>query len=548
MPISRVELRTGRGRRRRDSRLLRANPVAYDRAVEDAETLSASVDETGGEVPRRRSDEDVRIQVDLTRALANGIDLPRKPADEAMASPSAKHTVGSNPAATGSEPATQPKTGDSETAESKVASDRPLTNRVDPGNRVDSNLKTPTTQERNLESAIVETALEPKRVSDKTSQDESSDEIPSAGESRQDLITGEWTLFATTRSQRPNQFADGGKPATKSVDCPFCAGEEHRTPDPVWVARLDENLVSDTTECSTDNPEWAVRVVPNLFPAVSDKPGRISSADCDGRGGFSGSGKSPKSRKNLFPNEPATGGHEVIIEAPRHTESLGELNTAEVSLVFAAYAQRIRYWQNVPGIQHVSVFKNVGRDAGASLQHSHSQLIATNRVPAVVQQVTRRLQAHYARTGSCLQCDLIRGEIEEKSRIVSQTDSFVAYCPYASRFPLQVRITSKEHLACFGEMRSMHLAEVSRLVLRVVRWLEALRPGTAYNMLLHTCPVYFQGARDSQHWALDVFPRMSRLAGFELATGAMINPIFPETAAKAYREQARLCDPRYVLR
>ena len=112
---------------------------------------------------------------------------------------------------------------------------------------------------------------------------------------------------------------------------------------------------------------------------------------------------------------------------------------------------------------------------------------------------------------------------------------------------MQVRVTSKEHLACFGEMQSPHITEVARLVLRVVRWLEALRPGTAYNVLLHTCPVDFQGARDSQHWALDIFPRMSRLAGFELATGAMINPIFPETAAKAYREEARKSDPRYVL-
>jgi UDPglucose--hexose-1-phosphate uridylyltransferase len=258
--------------------------------------------------------------------------------------------------------------------------------------------------------------------------------------------------------------------------------------------------------------------------------------------------KSHSAINRLFPAEAAMGGHEVIIESPRHTESLGELNTAEVALVFAAYSQRIRYWREVPGVQHVSIFKNVGRDAGASLLHSHSQLIATNRVPTVVQLVTRRLQAHHARLGSCLQCDLLRGELEQESRVISQTDSFVAYCPFASRFPLQVRVTSKEHLPCFSDLRTQPLAELARLTLRVVRWLEALRPGTAYNMLIHNCPVDFRGARESQHWAMDIFPRVSRLAGFELATGAMINPVYPETAAKAYRAQARLSDPRYVLR
>ncbi|MCM2369230.1 galactose-1-phosphate uridylyltransferase [Aporhodopirellula aestuarii] len=407
---------------------------------------------------------------------------------------------------------------------------------------------------------------------------------PKVGQSRLDLITGEWTWFATTRSQRPDQYGNVLVQPAKEIDCPFCAGEEHRTPNPVWVASIDEKSDPHDSQSatSTENaPDWAVRVVPNLYPAVTrledagvhtppdqdvsdqqaEKEAMPASARIHRSGGTFTSyshaqaifreGRKPTPSSpaaKLFPCEPAMGGHEVIIEAPRHTESLGELNTSEIALVFAAYADRIRYWRSVPGVRHVSIFKNVGRDAGASLQHSHSQLIATNRVPALVQQVTRRLQAHHARVGSCLQCDLIRGEMDEKSRIVSQTDSFVAYCPFASRFPMQVRLTSKEHLSCISELHERPLAELARLSLRVVRWLEALRPRTAYNVLVHTCPVDFQGAKESQHWAIDIFPRVSRLAGFELATGAMINPIYPETAAKAYRAQARLSDPRYVLR
>ena len=556
MPITRVELRSDRLSRRRDNRLLLASHLDVD-SLKDSDTLSASADDTGGAPSSRPLDEALRAQINLTRSLASKRQSAEP--DREIASPRAKHRL-TGP--TDSSPVVN-KDGEiagidqvsrkkSEPAEAKRPGSEPSDKRE---------------ASTDLESAIVESVLDQStvdsRVSAEAKKDASASPIekadiaeaptketpevikaPPSGQSRLDLITGEWTLFASTRSQRPNQFAEDTPPVAKALDCPFCAGQEHRTPDPVWIARLDDNLLSDTTGCTSESTDWAVRVVPNLFPAVSHQPPpETSNKTID-----HGSPRSSVPLKTLFPHESANGGHEVIIEAPRHTESLGELNTAEISLVFAAYAQRIRYWQGVEGIHHVSVFKNVGRDAGASLQHSHSQLIATNRVPAVVQQVTRRMQAHFARTGSCLQCDLVRGEIEQKSRIVSQTDSFVAYCPYASRFPLQVRITSKEHLACFGEMRAPHLAEVSRLVLRVVRWLEALRPGTAYNMLLHTCPVHFQGARDSQHWAMDIFPRMSRLAGFELATGAMINPIYPETATKAYREKARQNDPRYVLR
>lgn len=402
------------------------------------------------------------------------------------------------------------------------------------------------------------------------------------GQSRLDLITGEWTWFAATRSQRPNQYAGLPAAPTSELDCPFCAGKEDRTPNPVWVAKLDDVSASHAVATSVAGDQadsWSVRVVPNLYPAVTrwedtgvQAPPTDEAANRPENEGMPVSARMHRSHtaftsfqhahtahpalgargrassaNKLFPSDAARGGHEVIIEAPRHTESLGELNTAEVSLVFAAYAERVRYWRSVPGVQHVSIFKNVGRDAGASIQHSHSQLIATNRVPGLVQQVTRRLQAHHARVGSCLQCDLVRAEVEQKSRVVSQTDSFVAYCPFASRFPMQIRLTSKEHLTCFSDLRARPLAELARLTLRVVRWLEALRPGTSYNLLIHTCPVAFNGATESQHWAMDIFPRVSRMAGFELSTGAMINSIYPEAAAKAYRAQARLSDPRYVL-
>ncbi|MFG0289645.1 MAG: DUF4921 family protein [Rhodopirellula sp. JB044] len=606
MAITRVELNADRLRHRRDNRKLRASN--RDKQLTDGDTLANAAAETQ-QTPRPNVT-DPESDKDLPASESHSTQSIRRQRIDAQDSQlydlkavfSGTHNSASNPSKTSdrthpiharkadASPLTNPtrpadesdrdqsnrgqsdrEEGHNATQTESASTDQPIG--VERGLQMHFTPDTNVRREAHAHADADDHAHEPAAAKD-----------PKVGQSRLDLITGEWTWFATTRSQRPDQFGNVVVKPTADIDCPFCAGEEHRTPNPVWVASVDNDDNPHNTPAIQQNGDasnWSVRVVPNLYPAVSrledagvsiphnqdanDQRAEKEAMPASARrhrssGAFTScshaqaiyqqhsalNNRSDSSK--LFPSEAAMGGHEVIIEAPRHTESLGELNTSEIALVFTAYADRIRYWRSVPGVQHVSIFKNVGRDAGASLQHSHSQLIATNRVPAVVQQVTRRLQAHHARNGSCLQCDLIRSELEEKTRIVSQTDSFVAYCPFASRFPMQVRLTSKEHMPCFSQLHERPLAELARLALRVVRWLEALRPQTAYNMLVHTCPVNFQGAMESQHWAIDIFPRISRLAGFELATGAMINPIYPETAAKAYRAQARLSDPRYVLR
>lgn len=560
MPISHVDLNGGRSRMRRDSRLLRLS----DRHLQNlnGDTLIHAAGET---LPASELIDD-RLAIgqppenDGTR-VANQSHLSG--VDSRLCNLKA---VFSGPCST-AEPPTQCPTDDSLSDSSKIPT---IVARASADSRTSAAAINPSPLDIDPQS----------RFSGNASQGENID--LQTGQSRLDLITGEWTWFAATRSQRPDQYANVATRPNLEIDCPFCAGREERTPNPVWVAKLDDVSASHAVATSVAGDQadsWSVRVVPNLYPAVTrwedagvQTPPADDAAECPEDEAMplsarmhrsntaftsyqnaqashpaAGSRSRASTASKLFPSDAARGGHEVIIESPRHTESLGELNTAEVSLVFAAYAERVRYWRSVPGVQHVSIFKNVGRDAGASLQHSHSQLIATNRVPGLVQQVTRRLQAHHARVGSCLQCDLVRAEVEQKCRMVSQTDSFVAYCPFASRFPMQIRVTSKEHLTCFSDLRARPLAELARLTLRVVRWLEALRPGTAYNMLIHTCPVAFNGATESQHWAMDIFPRVSRMAGFELSTGATINAIYPEAAAKAYRAQARLSDPRYVL-
>ncbi|TWU44083.1 Galactose-1-phosphate uridylyltransferase [Novipirellula aureliae] len=383
-------------------------------------------------------------------------------------------------------------------------------------------------------------------------------------ESRLDPISGEWTIFATNRGSRPDQFGSAKSVAAREdVECPFCTGNEHTTPPASWAARIDSrdqfHVFGDPSD--VDALDWNARVVPNKYPVVARRADELRNhssthgmADCRQAGNrpppASANAKSEAKTKrsaSLFQSRQLTGGHEVIIESPNHVQSISELDLSETRLMLYAYQQRLRYWRNQPGVKYISLFKNVGGDAGASLQHSHSQLIAMDQLPNSVSNVCDRMSAHQARTGCCLQCDLVRAELKQKTRIVAQTDSLIAYCPYASRLPMMIRITSKSHLDHFDNLPATSLDELARLLQRVTRWLEAIVPGAAYNVLVHSRPPGFTSNCEAFHWSIEFFPRINRIAGFEWSSDCMINTVLPETAAKKYRRRAAAEDPRLVL-
>ncbi len=357
-------------------------------------------------------------------------------------------------------------------------------------------------------------------------------------ESRLDPLSGDWTIFATERSKRPDDFIDQVPGVKTDVECPFCQGNESTTPPAVWVGQIPETArilgsISDCDESPID--DWSVRVVPNKYPALND----ICEAEMDS---FR---VSPSHRdSNLFRSQPICGGHEVIIESRRHVKSLTQLDMAEIDLVFQAYRDRLKHYRSMPGIAYTNVFKNVGRTAGASLTHAHSQLIATDRMPRIVESRVDRMRRHRAETGCCLSCDLLRAERKAKQRVVACDDTLIAYCPFASHLPMLVRLTTLEHQACFEDLGDRVLESVSRMVYRVITWLERLRPGTAYNYYINTRPPGIKDPTDSFHWSLDIFPRMTQVAGFEWSSGCMINPVFPETAAAMYRKCVSAENPR----
>ncbi|GAA4450325.1 galactose-1-phosphate uridylyltransferase [Novipirellula rosea] len=363
-------------------------------------------------------------------------------------------------------------------------------------------------------------------------------------ESRLNPITGDWTIFAPHREARPDQFGTEQRvPTTTALECPFCAGEEHTTPPPTWVAKITPDdsfqVLYPPSNGSAVSPaalrDWSVRVVPNKFPAVTQSDSTPAQNDL------------PKRSSPLFQSSKVIGGHEVIIESPNHVQSISELDLTEIKLMLVAYQHRLSHWRKQPGIQYISLFKNVGGDAGASLQHSHSQLLASDQMPNSVENINERMRSHQARTGCCLQCDIIRAELKQKKRIVAQTNSLVAYCPYASRLPMLLRVTTKDHVDHFDQLSFDVLDDLARMIKRMTGWLETLVPNASYNMLLHTRPPGAHGNAEAFHWSLEFFPRITRVAGFEWSSQCMINTVLPELATEKYRKCAAAENPRLVL-
>jgi UDPglucose--hexose-1-phosphate uridylyltransferase len=368
--------------------------------------------------------------------------------------------------------------------------------------------------------------------------------------SRLDPISGRWTLFAAHRNNRPNEYVTHSLPAHTSEGCPFCQGNEEQTPPPVVV------ISDETVQPGDAEQAWGIRVIPNKFPAVDAL--RPELPNVDAHSSFAeiypeqhlaelthrcATDRASEGRESvLFRSRRTIGGHEVFIESPDHYASVADLDLSRVVSLLKVYQDRMQYWSTRQSIQYVSLFKNAGPAAGASLHHPHSQLIALSDLPMSVRTTCDRMRVHHARTGCCLQCDVLRAELKSKRRIVAVTDSLVAYCPYASHLPMLLRITTRRHTDRFEDLNDQEVDELARLIRRSVGWLKTLYPEVAYNYLFNTRPPLMS---DSQafHWSFELFPRLTQIAGFEWSCDTMINPTLPETAAGKLRAIAMQENP-----
>ncbi len=329
-------------------------------------------------------------------------------------------------------------------------------------------------------------------------------------ELRQSCLTGDWVVIATQRAKRPHSYARESRAteAAKVVDCPFCSGNESQTPPETFAVRPDG---------PQDGGGWRVRVVPNKFPAFDIEPAVPPPADL------------------LHPVRAGFGIHEVIIHSPDHEHSLGRMSVDDVALVFNVYQERLRAAADRPGVEAAVVIVNHGTEAGASIRHPHSQLFAVPVVPPMIGRELVRFREHLDSRGSCLLCDLIEDERRVGERVVVETDNFIAFCPYASRVPFETYIVPKKEAADFSAVDEKMVREAAEVTRSVLGRLSKGLGDIPYNIYLHTRPFH---SNEPYHWHLAVLPKTSIIAGFEYATGIMINVVEPETAAEFLRENS----------
>ncbi len=331
-------------------------------------------------------------------------------------------------------------------------------------------------------------------------------------EVRRDIVTDTWVIIDTENDEIPIVSAEI---ALSTGPCPFCEGNESKTPREIYAVR-------DGSQ--PNGPGWKVRVVPNLRPIL-----RVE-------------GELEKFGVGVYDMVTGTGANEVIIEAPGHITNIADISEENIENIIRTYRMRIEDLHNDKRIRYVLIFKNYGQLAGSStISHVHSDLIALPATPNRVKQKLNGAYEYYRYKERCLFCDIIQQEIEMGERLVLQTEQFVVFTPYASRFPGEVMVIPKRHAFSFKMISEPEIKELAHVFKKVFT---AIRNGFTdppYNMVLTDSPNllprpdYWKTIEQDFHWHIEIIPRIYRTTGFELGTGFHINRFSPEKAARILR-------------
>jgi UDPglucose--hexose-1-phosphate uridylyltransferase len=327
-------------------------------------------------------------------------------------------------------------------------------------------------------------------------------------ELRKDPVIGRWVIIATERGKRPTDFPT----RTDRVDsriCPFCPGNESATPPEILTLR-EHGTYPNT-------PGWRVRTISNKFPALKIE------------------GDLQREGVGIFDKMNGIGAHEVIIETPNHEQELESMSISQVAEVLWMYRERVLDLEKDSRFRYVMVFKNKGVAAGASLSHSHSQLIATPVVPKRVAEELSGAHKYFEYKERCIFCDIVRQELNDKIRVISENDSFVAIEPFAPRFPFETWLLPKQHESRFVKIGDDRIESLAAVLKDCLWRISTVLNNPPYNYMIHAAPHTSEHGLQ-YHWHIELIPKLTRVAGFEWGTGFYINPTPPEDAAQYLRE------------
>lgn len=333
-------------------------------------------------------------------------------------------------------------------------------------------------------------------------------------ELRKDFIIDNWVIISTERSKRPLDFKAKAKEKRKD-NCVFCEGNENTTPPEKFAFREEGTL--------ENSPGWKVRVVANKYPALKME------------------GKAARGKIGLFEKMNGIGVHEVIIETPHHYEDLDNLSIDNIILILKTYRQRYLNIFEDKRIKYILIFKNYGIDGGASLEHSHSQLIATTIIPKRIEEELKGSSKYFSLKKNCIFCDYIHQEVQFKDRVIEETEKYVVISPFAARFPFETWILPKYHNAYYEEINDDKIFGLAKIMKEILFRIKNRLNNPPYNFIIHTAPSKKSSIKEwpaldkKYHWHIEIIPRLTKIAGFEWGTGFYINPTSPEEATKILR-------------
>ncbi len=337
-------------------------------------------------------------------------------------------------------------------------------------------------------------------------------------ELRWDPLKDEWIILTQGHSRRPQDFTLR-QPEESDNDCPLCSGRENLTSPELYSWRPGGS--------APNQPGWKVRVIPNRSPVLQVE------GELDSRA------------EGLYDLMNGIGAHEVIVEAPEHHVQMADLSVGHLTEVLKAYRSRMLDLRNDFRLRYLYVFKNFGREASAKLSHSHSQLIAVPMLPPLIKKELDNCRAHYHRKERCLICDLLRQERKAKDRIIIDDGKFLAYAPYASRFPFETLIAPVTHMHDFCQLSDLQLQQLASVLRSTLLRMRQVLRDPAYSFSLHTAPPSHRQVgqcgdssdlADYYHWHIEIHPKLTQKAGFEWGSGFHINPTAPEEAATYMRK------------
>jgi UDPglucose--hexose-1-phosphate uridylyltransferase len=325
-------------------------------------------------------------------------------------------------------------------------------------------------------------------------------------EFRKDPIVDRWVIISTDRAKRP-VYGPGGE-VSDLQECPFCAGNEAMTPPEILVFRDESDLPR--------SGHWTVRVVPNKYPAVVPDGSGTQIAD------------------ELYAAQDGIGVHEVIIESPSHVTDMALLSDEQFEAILRAYGDRITDLRGDRKLRYVLIYKNQGVEAGATLEHVHSQLVALPMIPKRVLEEIGAAKNYYESKGRCVFCDTIIRETRGRERFVIENNRFIVICPFAPRFPYETWVLPKRHASFFEPSTQPDNFDLARILRETLRRLCRLG-NPAFNYVIHSNPLD-QSENDHYHWHIEILPKLIQVGGFEWGSDCYINTVTPEQSARLLRQ------------